>query len=348
MGKTFASTFQPATGRKASSKPALFTAFVVMLSGGMTSFAQAPADPMAQNATVDAAEQNRRLMAQIAELRAQIARLQAPMQQTTSGTQPGAMPGMNPASGQGTSTAPSMGMMGNKGEMGAMPPKPPMPPKMPMMPPKPPMPMGGAGGMSMMEGGMGGMSGGAQSSAPAAPAAAMGMCCMGEMGAMPTSGGAAGMGGAAAPPAGGMAGMSGAPAQPPGGMSGMPGPSSAMPGQPGASHLYHIGSMGFFLNHPQHITLTQDQRMTLNRLKERAMLDRASAQRRIDQAEQELYGLTGADQPDASRIQTTVTEIEKLRADERMKFIQAVGEATNVLTHEQHLALMGTMAAGRK
>ena len=332
-------------GRKAQSKRALLTACIVLVSGG-TSFAQPPADPMPQTAAVDAAEQNRRLLAQIAELRAQIARLQAPMQ-APSGSQSGAMPGMSPASGQGASTAPSMGMMGNKGEMGAMPPKPPMPPKMPMMmPPKPPMPMGGAGGMAMMEG-MGGMPGGAQSTPPAAPAAAMGMCCMGEMGAMP-SGGAAGMGGAAAPPVGGMAGMSGAPAQPPGGMAGMSGPSSAMPGQPGASHLYHIGSMGFFLNHPQHITLTQDQRMTLNRLKERAMLERASTQRRIDQAEQELYGLTGADQPDPSRIQTTVTEIEKLRADERMKFIQAVGEATNVLTHEQHLALMGTMAAGKK
>ena len=88
--------------------------------------------------------------------------------------------------------------------------------------------------------------------------------------------------------------------------------------------------------------------MTLNRLKEKAMLDRASTQRRIDQSEQELYALTGADQPDSSKIQTTVTEIAKLRADERMKFIRTVGEATNVLTHEQHLALMGTMAAGKK
>ena len=188
--------------------------------------------------------------------------------------------------------------------------------------------------------GMPGMSGGAQSTAPAA---AMGMCCMGKMGGM--------SGGTAAQPAGGMAGMPGmspGSTQPAGGMEGMNGSSSAMPGQPGGSHLYHIGSTGFFLNHPQHITLTQDQRMTLNRLKEKAMLDQASAQRRIDQGEQELYMLTGADQPDNSKIQAKVTEIEKLRADERMNFIQAVGEATKVLTHEQHLALMGTMAASKK
>ena len=186
-----------------------------------------------------------------------------------------------------------------------------------------------------MMGMMGGMSGGAQNSAPATPAAAMGMCCMGEMG---------GMSGAQA--AGGMSGMGGA--QPAAGMAGMSGPSSAMPAQPGASHLYHIGSTGFFLNHPQHITLTQDQKMTLNRLKEKAMLDRASTQRRIDQGEQELYILTGADQPDISKIQAKVTEIEKLRGDERMNFIQAVADATKVLTHEQHLALIGTMTASKK
>ena len=125
----------------------------------------------------------------------------------------------------------------------------------------------------------------------------------------------------------------------------MSGPSSAMPAQPGASHLYHIGSTGFFLNHPQHITLSQDQRMTLNRLKEKAMLERASVQRRIDQGEQELYTLTGADQPDSSTIQAKVSELEKLRGDQRMSFIRAIGEAANVLTHDQHLALMGTMAA---
>ena len=127
-------------------------------------------------------------------------------------------------------------------------------------------------------------------------------------------------------------------------MAGMSAPTSAMPGQPGASHLYHVGSTGFFLNHPQHITLTADQKGTLNRVKEKAMLDRASGQRKIDQTEQELYILTGADQLDNSRVQAKIGEIEKLRADQRMNFIQAVAEASKVLTHDQHQALIGTMA----
>jgi Spy/CpxP family protein refolding chaperone len=256
----------------------------------------------------DPADQNKQLLDQIAELRAQVARLQVAVQQTAPGKRVAPKPGMNmpPAANKG------MGMMDDKGEMG--------------------MPAGkgamasGSAPMAMKDdqGEMGGM-------APAgnAPAPAMGMCCMGDKapaGNAPMSG--------MPPTAGGMAPMSG--------------PSSAMPGQAGASHLYHIGSDGFFLNHPQHITLTADQKFALNRLKEKARLDRASEQRKIDQGEQELYALTGADQFDNSKVQAKVGEIEKMRADQRMNFIRVVGDATNVLTHEQHLALMGTMPASKK
>jgi hypothetical protein len=143
-------------------------------------------------------------------------------------------------------------------------------------------------------------------------------CCAEEMGAMPT----------------GMA-------RPGGGMGGMKGPSSSTPGQLGASHLYHIGSTGFFLDHPQHITLTADQKMTLNRLKEKTLLDRATKQRRIDQAEQELYLLTGTEQPDTDQIQDKIREIEQLRAEQRLAFIRAVAEAAQVLTDEQREALLG-------
>ena len=182
---------------------------------------------------------------------------------------------------------------------------------------------GGQNKQSMGEGEMGGMG----ASGMGAPAKAMGMCCMGEMGMPP----------------GGNAGMSATAPAP--GMTGMSGPSSAVPGQPGASHLLHIGSTSFFLNHSRHITLTPDQKSKLNRLKEKAMLDQSSEQRKIDQAEQELYSLTGADQFDTSKVQAKIGEIEKLRAGQRMNFIQMVGDASNVLTHDQHLTLLGIMPA---
>lgn len=309
-----------------------FSSAVLLCAGVITGYAQAPADPHAQHQAADSAGQSNQQMAnQLAELRAQVAKLQAALQ-AGSGNKAVANPampmggagktksmgpmGMPPPAAQampsgGPGMGMGMGMMGDKGEMGAMAPR----GKAAAMPP--------SGGMGMMDGmmemgdkaGMGGMPAGGKGMA-AAPE--MGMCCMG------------GMGGATPQPGSGMAAMSP--------------PSSAMPGQPGASHLYHIGSTGFFLNHSQHITLTGNQRLSLNRLKEKAVLERASEQRRIDQSEQELYSLTGADQLDNPRVQAKISEIEKLRGEQRMNFIRAVGEATNVLTHEQHLALMGTMA----
>ncbi|MCU0506803.1 MAG: periplasmic heavy metal sensor [Anaerolineae bacterium] len=117
---------------------------------------------------------------------------------------------------------------------------------------------------------------------------------------------------------------------------------SRLPGFPGASHLYHIGATGFFLDHPQHLVLSADQQTRLNRIREQAALDRATAQRRIDEAEQELWTLTGADSPDASRIETVVRSIERLRGDQRLLHIRAVGEAAQVLTPAQQGGLLGT------
>ncbi len=277
--------------------------------------------PMAQAPAASAAEQNRQLSEQITALWAEVARLQAAVQRTEPGKRvaPSAPTSMSPAPGMGM----GMGMMNGKNGMG-------MPPGQGAMTPAPapaPMPSGGGMGMDGMGampppakpampqggGGMGMMGDKAEMAMP--PAGAMGMCCMGEMGGMPGAAGGA--------------------------------PSSAMPGQPGSSHLYHVGSAGFFLNHSQHITLTPEQRLTLNHVKEKAMLDRASEQRQIDQGEQELYILTGADQPDNGRIQAKIVEIEALRADQRMSFIRAVSEANNVLTPDQRRALLGTMAPRR-
>ena len=72
------------------------------------------------------------------------------------------------------------------------------------------------------------------------------------------------------------------------GASGMTVPST-LPGFPGASHIYHIGQTGFFLDHPQHITLTAEQQTALNQIKEKALLADSSAERQIDEAEQRLW-----------------------------------------------------------
>lgn len=117
---------------------------------------------------------------------------------------------------------------------------------------------------------------------------------------------------------------------------------SRLPGFPGASHLYHVGATGFFLDHPQHITLSVQQQGALNRLKEKALLERNSFDRRIEEAEQELWSLTGADMPDAAKIDAKIRAIEKLRGDQRMAYIRTVGEAARNLTSDQVAALLGT------
>ena len=194
---------------------------------------------------------------------------------------------------------------------------------------------------------MAGMSG---TAAPAGGMMGMMDKMMGMMDKMMPMGGGAPMPGGSMPPAP-AAGMSG------GGMGmdkmemaammGMGGGSmgamsqSALPGFPGASHLYHIGATDFFLDHPQHISLTTEQQAGLNKAKEQALLAKSTADRAIEQAEQELWTLTAADQPDAAKIQAKLGEIGKLTGDERFSFIRAVGDASKILTDEQRKSLTG-------
>jgi len=118
---------------------------------------------------------------------------------------------------------------------------------------------------------------------------------------------------------------------------------SALPGFPGASHIYHLGSTNFFLDHPQHITLSQEQQTKLNQIKQKSLLGQATFDRWAAEAEQELWLLTSADAPDAAKIEAKVREVEKLRGDKRIAFIRAVGEAAQVLTDEQRQTLVGML-----
>jgi hypothetical protein len=121
---------------------------------------------------------------------------------------------------------------------------------------------------------------------------------------------------------------------------------SDLPGFPGASHIYHVGATGFFLDSSAAIKLTADQQAALNGIKGKSIGDLGAAQRRIDQAEQELWMLTGSDRPDSMTLETKVREIERLKGDQRIAFIRSVGEAARVLTDDQRAALLGTGAPG--
>ena len=301
------------------------------------------------------------LTLQLAELQAKVTQLQASLAKSAPPAAAAPMPGM-PAATPPAAPAPAPPMAMGMGKMkpGGMPgmkagaaPAPPMA----GMSGSPAPPAGGMGMMGMMDKMMGMMDkmmgmGGGTAMPPAAPMAgapAMAIVMDGKM-EMPPMGGAGAMPPATPGPAmspgmgmgmdamemAGMMGMS-----PMGGGSPAAMAQSALPGFPGASHLYHIGATGFFLDHPQHIALTLEQQAGLNQAKQQAEFAKSTADRAADQVEQELWMLTAADQPDVTQIEAKIRAIEKLRGDERLAFIRAVGEASKLLTDEQRKSLTG-------
>lgn len=245
------------------------------------------------------------LIDQLAALRGEIAKLQAALSQ-------------GHASSQGMSPPPAQNEMQRRMGKG---------------------PMGEAPALATA-GGVGGMSG--KSGPPGMAGGGMGRSDM-DMKTMGsgTSGGASGVGGRMDQ----MMKMMGMGEMPMGGagspaIMNMP---SALPGFPGASHIYHIGATGFFLDHTEHITLTLEQRTALNQQKEQTLLRQAELQRMIEQAEQELWLLTAADQPDAVAIEQKVQEVARKQGEQRLAFIRAVGEAARLLTDEQRQQLTGML-----
>ena len=117
---------------------------------------------------------------------------------------------------------------------------------------------------------------------------------------------------------------------------------SGLPGFPGASHLYHVGATGFFLEYSAPIKLTIDQQAALNAIRETSVANQASVQRQLDQAEQDLWILTSSDQPDSLAIESKLRAIEKLKSEQRIAFIRSVGEAARMLSKDQRDILLGT------
>ena len=116
---------------------------------------------------------------------------------------------------------------------------------------------------------------------------------------------------------------------------------SALPGFPGISHIYHIGATGFFLDHKEHLNLTPEQLLQLGKLKQSTELSQATADRKIEQSEQELWELTAADAPELTEIKAKVEAIADARSKQRLDFIRSVGEAAQVLTDAQRKLLSG-------
>ncbi len=268
-----------------------------------------PSTPAAQGQTQpDAPAQGQDMQAQITKLKQQVAQLQVALQQSRGKSTPAAKGTMSPEK-------PAMGMGDDSGEMGGT----------SSGSAKAPMaPMGDdADDMAAMPAPGGSMKGGA--------AKPMGCCGMSMGKPMAQSKGMA---------ADKMGGMSG------GGMASQKGKSMAGAKSAEAPHLLHIGATDFFLDHAQHIGLTSDQRMSLETIKSKAMQQRATSQKAIDVAQQELWQLTSADQPDTAQIDSTVAEIAKAKGDQQTAFIHSVSEASNVLNPQEKEVLVKSMTSG--
>ena len=116
---------------------------------------------------------------------------------------------------------------------------------------------------------------------------------------------------------------------------------SALPGFPGASHLYHIGATDFFLDHGDHLNLEREQIARINQIREKATLGGATSDRQVEEAEQELWELTAADEPEASKIESKIRDIERIKGEQRIGFIRSVGKAAKVLSEGQIQLLIG-------
>jgi hypothetical protein len=106
-----------------------------------------------------------------------------------------------------------------------------------------------------------------------------------------------------------------------------------------------MGATEFFLDHSEHVTLSASQQKALSAIRAKADEDQATYRVRIEKAKNQVWSLTGAEQPDAVRLDKTIREIEVLRGQQRMVSIQAVGEAAKwakVLTTDQREQLAGS------
>lgn len=117
--------------------------------------------------------------------------------------------------------------------------------------------------------------------------------------------------------------------------------SSELPGYPGASHIYHIGATGFFVDHADIVEFSKDQLESLKRIQEKSRVAQAAFEQKIEQAEEDLWQLTASDRPDIKTIEAKVKEIESIRGERRIKFIRDVGEAAGVLSTQQRSILLG-------
>lgn len=104
---------------------------------------------------------------------------------------------------------------------------------------------------------------------------------------------------------------------------------------------HHLGAREFFLDRRARLSLKPEQETQLRQIRERTLLDLATHARAREQAEQDLWVLTGERTPDAAKVEAKIREIANHEAEARLGYFKAVREAVAVLTPEQQERLIG-------
>lgn len=108
----------------------------------------------------------------------------------------------------------------------------------------------------------------------------------------------------------------------------------------GVPHLYHIAAEYFLFDRKDKLDFSDEQKRSLKQIVEDVHLTLATHHRKIKQAEQELWVLTGKNKPDASSVEAKMKEIAELKVAKRMAYFKAVEKAVGVLTDEQKQKLL--------
>ena len=116
---------------------------------------------------------------------------------------------------------------------------------------------------------------------------------------------------------------------------------------PEGSHLLHLGVPRFFLNYQLRLQLTTDQISQLKDAREAALATWQAHQQDINALELQMWQQTGVPHPAMDEVEATILRIEQVRAAQRLAYVQAVLNASAILTADQREALVGVQGAAK-
>jgi hypothetical protein len=108
---------------------------------------------------------------------------------------------------------------------------------------------------------------------------------------------------------------------------------------PPGRHLLHLGTTGFYLDYRIRLKLSDDQIASLKAIRDAVLREAAAREVEIRQAEERMWTLTSTVAPEPSGLKAQVDAIGAVRDQQRWLHLEAVLEASRVLTDAQRSKL---------